>query len=86
MTQGYRSEAPGVTVAAVVPAAERTRLDVAGSGCFQVVHRESVGDAVRVVRERPVDAVLVSVHECADAHIEAVGRLVRSFPPFRRWR
>lgn len=80
MTQGYRSEASGVTVAAVVPAAERTRLDVAGSGCFQVVHRESVGDAVRVVRERTVDAVLVSVHECADAHVEAVGRLVRSFP------
>ena len=80
MTQGYRTETPGVTVAAVVPQAERTRLDLASSGCFQVVHRESVGEAVRMVRERPVDAILVSVHECAEAHVEAVGRLVRSFP------
>ena len=35
-----------------------------GSGCFAVVHRDSIPDAVRIVRERPVDAVLVSVHRC----------------------
>lgn len=80
MTLFYRPDRGGVTVAAVVPAAERTRLDAAGSGCFQVVHRESIGEAVRVVRERPVDAVVVSVHECPEIHVEAVGRLVRSFP------
>lgn len=80
MAQGYRVEPQGVTVMAVVPQGERPRLEAAGSGCFQVVHRESVGEAVRVVRERPVDAVVVSVHECAEAHVEAVGRLVRSFP------
>lgn len=80
MAQGYRVEPHGVTVAAVVPAGERPRLEAAGSGCFQVLHRESVGEAVRMVRERPVDAVVVSVHECAEAHVEAVGRLVRSFP------
>jgi len=69
-----------VTVAAVVPAGDRTRLEAAGTGCFQVVHRDSVGEAARVVRERPVDAVLVSVHECAPGQLEAVGRLVHSFP------
>jgi AraC-like DNA-binding protein len=55
-------------------------VDAAGSGCFAVVHRDSIVDAVRVVRERPVDAVLVSVHRCEPAHVEALGHLVRDFP------
>jgi len=33
-----------------------------------------------VVRERAVDAVLVSVHHCAPEQIDAVGHLVRDFP------
>jgi len=69
-----------VTVAAVVPHYDRGRLDAAGSGCFDVVYRDSVGEAARVVRERPVDAVVVSVHDCGVGQLEAVGRLVRSFP------
>jgi AraC-like DNA-binding protein len=35
---------------------------------------------VRIVRERPVDAVLVSVHRCAPEQVEALGHLVREFP------
>jgi AraC-like DNA-binding protein len=68
------------TVAAVLLPAERSRVDAAGSGCFAVVHRDSIPDAVRVVRERPVDAVLVSVHRCAPEQVAALGRLVRDFP------
>ena len=51
-----------------------------GSGCFAVLHRDSIPDAVRVVRERSVDAVLVSVHRCGPEQMEAVGHLVREFP------
>lgn len=80
MSEAVEREGPAVTVAAVVPTPERGRLEAAGSGCFRVVHRDSVGEAARMVRERPVDAVLVSVHECAEGQMEAVGRLVRSFP------
>ena len=69
-----------LTVAAVLTPGERQRVDAAGSGVFAVVHRDSVPDAVRVVRERSVDAVLVSVHCCEPAQIGAVGRLVRDFP------
>lgn len=72
---------PGnLTVAAVLTPNERQRVDAAGSGVFAVVHRDSVPDAVRVVRERSVDAVLVSVHRCVPEQIAAVGRLVRDFP------
>jgi len=73
-------EAGNLTVAAVLTPGERQRVDAAGNGIFAVVHRDSVPDAVRVVRERPVDAVLVSVHRCAPEQIAAVGRLVRDFP------
>jgi AraC-like DNA-binding protein len=68
------------TVAAVLLPAERSRVDAAGSGCFAVVHRDSLRDAVRVVRERPVDAVLVSVHRCAPEQVDALSCLVREFP------
>jgi AraC-like DNA-binding protein len=75
------SYGPGnLTVAAVLTPNERQRVDAAGNGVFAVVHRDSVPDAVRVVRERPVDAVLVSVHRCLPEQIAAVGRLVRDFP------
>ena len=65
---------------------ERLRVDAAGNGCFAVVHRDSVPDAVRVVRERAVDAVLVSVHRCAPEQVEAVRHLVQRVPrhPHRR--
>jgi AraC-like DNA-binding protein len=67
-------------VAAVLLPGERPRVDAAGSGCFAVLHRDSIPDAVRVVRERSVDAVLVSVHRCVPEQMEAVGHLVREFP------
>jgi AraC-like DNA-binding protein len=67
-------------VATVLLPVERARVDAAGSGCFAVVHRDTLPDAVRIVRERPVDAVLVSVHRCGPEQVEIVGHLVREFP------
>jgi AraC-like DNA-binding protein len=71
---------PSPTIATVLLPGERPRVDAAGNGCFAVVHRDSVPEAVRTVRERPVDAVLVSVHRCAPEQVEAVRHLVREFP------
>lgn len=73
---------PTVTpiVAAVLDPFERSRVDAAGSGCFSLVHRESVRDALRVVRERPVDAVLVSVRRCAGEAPALLEQFSRSFP------
>lgn len=68
------------TVAAVLSPAERSRVDAAGSGCFAILHRESIGDAIRMVRERPVDAVLLSVQLCGPEQVDGVAHLVREFP------
>jgi AraC-like DNA-binding protein len=74
------SSAESPTVATVLLPVERPRVDAAGSGCFAVVHRDTIPDAVRMVRERPVDAVLVSVHRCGPEQVEVLGHLVREFP------
>ena len=68
------------TIATVLLPVERARVDAAGSGCFALVHRDSIPEAVRIVRERPVDAVLLSVHRCGPEQVEVVGHLVREFP------
>lgn len=67
-------------VATVLLPSERSRVDAAGSGAFTALHRESVPEAIQVVRERPVDAVLVSVHRCGVAEADHVRRLMRAFP------
>jgi AraC-like DNA-binding protein len=68
------------TVAAVLDPHERSHVDAAGSGCFSLVHRESVRDALRLVRERPVDAVLVSLRRCAGDAPALLEQFSRSFP------
>ncbi|MEO8294019.1 MAG: helix-turn-helix domain-containing protein [Gemmatimonadota bacterium] len=68
------------TVATVLLPGERPRVDAAGNGCFAVVHRDTIPEAIRVVRERPVDAVLLSVHRCPASQIDALDHLLRDFP------
>jgi len=80
VSAGSSAGAVSATIAAVLLPGERARVDAAGSGCFAVVHRDSIPDAVRTVRERPVDAVLVSVHRVEPAQVESVAQLVRAFP------
>jgi AraC-like DNA-binding protein len=67
-------------VAAVLAPGELSRVEAAGQGCFKVLERDTIPDAIRAVRERPVDAVLVSVRRCTRSDLEAVRRLVQSFP------
>jgi AraC-like DNA-binding protein len=68
------------TIAAVVAPAERPLLDAAAVGSFSILHRSSVPEAVRAVRERAVDAVLLSAYHCAGERPDQVDELVRSFP------
>jgi AraC-like DNA-binding protein len=69
-----------LTVATVVEPETRARLDAAVQGYFRVVHADTLGDAIRAVRERPVRAVLVSPGRLTREHVTGVADLVRSFP------
>ena len=77
MTAGAK---PTLTVATVLLPTERSRVDAAVGGNFTAVHRESVPEAIKVVRERPVDAVLVSVHRVGAGEAAQVRQLVQAFP------
>jgi len=67
-------------VAAVLSPGERRRVDAAGSGHFALVHHDTLRDAIRVVRERPVDAVLVSLSRCAGDAPALLEKFTRSYP------
>lgn len=75
---GRRRATP--TVATVLLPAERSRVDAAGTGVFTVLHRESIPDAIRAVREREIEALLVSAHRCPPDQVPHVATVVRNFP------
>ncbi|MGD8869498.1 MAG: helix-turn-helix domain-containing protein [Gemmatimonadales bacterium] len=72
--------APAPLVATVLEPRERAPLDVAARGRFRPVHAESVTQAIRAVRERPVNTVLLSAHRVDAGQLAGVSMLVRGFP------
>ena len=58
----------------------RTRLDAAAQGYFAAVHAKSLPEAVRAVRERPLQAVLLSPRVVGHDQLAAVGTLIARFP------
>ena len=80
-----RSGAPGPAepleaIATMLEPAERARVDAAGVGVYRALHRDSLDDVFRDLRERPIGAVLVSVCRCAERDTAKLARLVREFP------
>jgi AraC-like DNA-binding protein len=70
-------------VSTVLTPAERLRVDAAGAGLYRALHRESLDDVLRDLRERRAGAVLVSVTRCAGpqgADATRVATVVREFP------
>lgn len=67
-------------IATVLLPAERPRVDAAGEGLYRALHRDSLDDVLRDLREQRVSAVVVSVARCGDGDVNRVARLVREFP------
>ena len=68
------------TVATVLEPGMRGRLDAAAHGYFAPLHADSLPDALRAVRERPVHAVLVSPRAGRREHLASIGTLITRFP------
>lgn len=71
------------TIAAVLTTQERIRVEAAGSSYCSLIHRNSLREAIRLVRERPVDALLLSVDQySADGGLllEQFGRAFPAIP------
>jgi AraC-like DNA-binding protein len=67
-------------VATVLLPSERIRVDAAGEGLYRSLHRDSLDDVVRDVREARASAVVISVSYCERAPSESVAMMVREFP------
>ena len=67
-------------VATILTPAERSRVDAAGEGLYRSIHRESVDDVIRDVREARAAAVVVSVSYCDKTSSNPVASMVREFP------
>jgi AraC-like DNA-binding protein len=75
------SRAPLTAVATVLTPAERLRVDAAGEGLYRAIHRETLEDVIRDLKERRAGAVLVSVARCCDSHATTrMATVVREFP------
>jgi AraC-like DNA-binding protein len=72
--------APLTPVTTILTPAERIRVDAAGEGLYRSIHRDSVDDAVRDVREARAAAVVLSVAYCERLPSEPVATMVREFP------
>ena len=68
------------SVATILTPAERSRVDAAGEGLYRSIHRDSVDDVIRDVREARADAVVVSVSYCEKTSANPVATMVREFP------
>ena len=71
---------PLAPVTTILTPAERIRVDAAGEGHYTALHRDSVDDVIRDLKERRAAAVLVSVARCGLRDATQVAMLVREFP------
>lgn len=67
-------------VTTILTPAERVRVDAAGEGLYTALHRDSIDDVIRDLKERRATAVLVSVTRCGHREATHVALLVREFP------
>jgi AraC-like DNA-binding protein len=68
-------------VATVLTPTERLPVDAAGEGLYRAIHRDTVDDVIRDLKERRAGAVLVSVSRCCDSQATArIAAVVREFP------
>ena len=67
-------------VATVIERGVRPRLDAAAQGSFTAYHANDIAEVIRTVRERPVQAVLVSPACIMPDELPRVASLIDGFP------
>jgi len=75
-----RQDQEKATVATVLEPRMRSRLDAAALGYFSTLHAESLPEALATVRERPVDAILMSPKAVGQDQLPVLNSLVAQFP------
>jgi len=76
-TSGARRIAP---VSTMIEPVERQRVDAAGAGLYRTIHRDSISEVLRDLKERRISAVIVSVGRCVREEPAQMAAVVRAFP------
>jgi AraC-like DNA-binding protein len=74
------SRAGPAAVATVLTPSERVRVDAAGEGVYRALHRDSLEDVLRDLKEQSLSAVLISVARCGEEETTRMATMVREFP------
>ena len=77
MPQAPATSAPIATMLHLV---ERQRVDAAGAGLYRTIHRNSLTEVLRDLKERQIGAVVVSAARCDAAERGRMAAVVREFP------
>jgi AraC-like DNA-binding protein len=67
-------------IATVLLPGERPRVDAAGEGLYQTLHRNSLDDAMQDLKTHRAHAVVISVACCGASTVSKLAQLVREFP------
>jgi AraC-like DNA-binding protein len=67
-------------VSTMIEPVERQRVDAAGAGLYRTIHRDSIGEVLRDLKERRISAVIVSVGRCVREEPAQMAAVVRAFP------
>lgn len=67
-------------VSTMIEPVERQRVDQAGAGLYRTIHRDSIGEVLRDLKERRISAVIVSVGRCVREEPSQMAAVVRAFP------
>src|SRR5262249_31836402 len=67
-----RNSAKPLAIATMLTPTERLRVDAAGDGWYQTIHRDSVAEVVQDLKSRRAGAVVLSVARCDSAERAAV--------------
>jgi AraC-like DNA-binding protein len=71
---------PTDPISTILTPSERSSVDAAGQGLYETLHRDSMEEVIRDVRERRVAAVVVSVQRCTYGEATRVQGLMKEFP------
>lgn len=69
-----------LSIATMLTPNERLRIDAAGEGSYQALHRDTVAEVVQDLKNNRASAVVVSVARCDQYQRASVAALVREFP------
>lgn len=70
----------GLAVSTMLRPAERARVDAASRGLYELVHRDSLDEVLKDVRERRAGAVVFSVERYGILPTSRIATIVREFP------